>query len=131
MRHRVLASSLAAVGASALLFALAPSTPAQEGDNPLDSVLSPGDEAAPSQAGGDVLNCDNFTFQEDAQDELNRDPSDPNGLDAHPGPADGNDQAGGDGIACEDLPHRPSAAAEEPAPAEPPTPVRGTARFTG
>src|SRR5215216_6536346 len=99
MRHRVLAGSLAAVGASALLFALAPSTPAQEGDNPLDSGLSPGGEAAPSQAGGDVLNCDSFTFQEDAQDELNRDPSDPNGLDAHAGPADGNDQAGGDGIA--------------------------------
>ena len=130
MKHRVLAGSLAAMGASALLFALAPSTPAQEGDNPLDSVLSPGGEAAPSQAVGD-LNCGNFTFQEDAQDELNRDPSDPNGLDAHPGPADGNDQAGGDGIACEDLPHRPSTSAGEPAPAEPPAPVRGTARFTG
>ena len=131
MRHRVLAGSLAAVGASALLFALAPATPAQEGGNPLDSVLSPGAEVAPSQAGGDVLNCGNFTFQEDAQDELNRDPSDPNGLDAHPGPADGNDQAGGDGIACESLPQRPSASDEEGASAEAATPVRGTARFTG
>jgi hypothetical protein len=131
MRHRVLAGSMAAMGASALLFALAPATPAQEGGNPLDSVLSPGGEAAQSQAGGDVLNCGDFTFQEDAQDELNRDPSDPNGLDAHPGPADGNDQAGGDGIACEDLPHRPSASGEEGASAEAAIPVRGTARFTG
>jgi hypothetical protein len=128
-RHRVLAGSLAAVGASALLFALAPASPAQDGGNPLDSVLSPGDKAAPSQAGGDALNCGNFTFQEDAQDELNRDPSDPNGLDSHPGAADGNDQAGGDGIACEDLPHRPSASAGDAA--EPAAPVRATARFTG
>jgi hypothetical protein len=120
MKHRVLAGSLAAMGASALLFALAPATPAQEGDNPLDSVLSPGAPSAPAQEGGD-LDCGDFEFQEDAQAVYDQDPSDPNGL-------DGNDN---DGIACEDLPHRPSAAAEEPASAEAPAPVRGTPRFTG
>jgi hypothetical protein len=43
--------------------------------------------------GGD-LDCNDFQFQEDAQAELERDPSDPHGL-------DGNDN---DGIACESLP---------------------------
>ena len=46
-------------------------------------------------AAQDVLNCTDFTYQEDAQAEFNRDPSDPNNLD------DDND-----GIACEDLPSR-------------------------
>src|SRR5215203_4330791 len=82
-------------------------------------------------SGAQSLNCPDFQFQEDAQEVLDQDPSDPNGLDAHPGPADGNDQAGGDGIACEDLPHRPSASGEEGASAEAATPVQGTARFTG
>ena len=50
----------------------------------------------PVEAGAqDIFNCDNFRSQEEAQAELNRDPSDPNGLDA-----DGN------GIACEELPSR-------------------------
>ncbi|MFF4505171.1 hypothetical protein [Streptomyces sp. NPDC001401] len=44
------------------------------------------------------LDCNNFTFQEDAQAEFNRDPSDPFRLDAD-----------NDGIACEWLPHRGSA----------------------
>ncbi|WP_431925608.1 excalibur calcium-binding domain-containing protein [Amycolatopsis tucumanensis] len=46
----------------------------------------------------DIYNCDDFTYQEDAQAILDQDPSDPHGL-------DGNDN---DGIACESLPHKPS-----------------------
>ena len=42
------------------------------------------------------LNCSNFTYQEDAQAEYNKDTSDPNGL-------DGDDN---DGRACESLPSR-------------------------
>lgn len=49
--------------------------------------------AAPSQA--QDLDCPDFDFQEDAQDELDKDRSDPNGLDRDK-----------DGIACETLPHR-------------------------
>jgi len=44
------------------------------------------------------LDCSNFAFQEDAQSEFNRDPSDPHRLDE--------DQGSDDGIACEVLPHR-------------------------
>jgi hypothetical protein len=116
MKHRVLAGSLATIGASTLLFVLAPVAPAQEG-GPLD-FLSP---AAPAQEGGD-LNCADFEFQEDAQAVYDQDPSDPNGLDGD-----------NDGIACEELPSRgtsaePAAPEGEPSAA---TPVRGTARFTG
>lgn len=46
------------------------------------------------------LDCRDFTFQEDAQAVFNRDPSDPFRLDADH-----------DGIACEELPHRPSPSA--------------------
>lgn len=42
------------------------------------------------------LDCKDFKYQEDAQQVYNRDPSDPNRLDADH-----------DGIACEDNPHRP------------------------
>lgn len=42
------------------------------------------------------LDCSDFAFQEDAQAELDADPTDPNGL-------DGNDD---DGLACESLPSR-------------------------
>jgi Excalibur calcium-binding domain len=41
----------------------------------------------------DVLNCDDFNSQAEAQAELRRDPSDPNGLDE--------DDGADDGIACE------------------------------
>src|SRR5215213_9666794 len=44
-------------------------------------------------AAQDILNCSSFATQEEAQAELDRNPSDPNGL-------DGDD----DGSACEDLP---------------------------
>jgi hypothetical protein len=44
-------------------------------------------------AAQDVLNCSDFTYQEEAQAEYDIDPSDPNNLDAD-----------NDGIACEELP---------------------------
>jgi hypothetical protein len=124
MKRRAFAGSLVGLGASILLFAFAPATSAQDG-GPVDPVL--GQVVPQQQGGGNVLNCEDFPFQEDAQDELNRDPGDPNGLDAHPGPADGNDQAGGDGIACESRPRRGTSASTGSAPA----PVRSPARFTG
>ncbi|MGW3095184.1 excalibur calcium-binding domain-containing protein [Streptomyces sp. NPDC001102] len=54
------------------------------------------------------FNCSDFVFQEDAQAVFNSDPSDPNRLDAD-----------NDGIACEDLPHRPAATATAAATAVP------------
>jgi hypothetical protein len=45
----------------------------------------------------DELDCSDFTYQEDAQDVYNADPSDPNMLDDD-----------GDGVACETLPSRPA-----------------------
>jgi hypothetical protein len=53
----------------------------------------------------DDLNCEDFTYQEQAQAVFDQDPSDPNGLDAD-----------NDGIACESLPHRPEGTTPEPAP---------------
>ncbi len=50
--------------------------------------------AAPSNTlAQDVFNCDDFDTQQEAQDELNANPSDPNGLDGD-----------SDGVACESLP---------------------------
>jgi LPXTG-motif cell wall-anchored protein len=48
--------------------------------------------------------CKDFSSQAAAQAYLRAHPSDTSGLDAKPGPADHNDQAGGDGIACESNP---------------------------
>jgi hypothetical protein len=57
-------------------------------------------------------NCDDFASQAEAQAHLDADPSDPDGLDALPGPADGNDDpdAGGhgDGQACESFNYAPA-----------------------
>jgi hypothetical protein len=52
----------------------------------------------------DDQNCSDFPSQAAAQAHLRAKPSDPDGLDGNPGPADGNDHAGGDGIACEQNP---------------------------
>src|SRR6266508_5543570 len=60
--------------------------------------------AGPAMAQADDQNCSDFASQAEAQQHLRADPSDPDGLDAKPGPADSNDQAGGDGIACESNP---------------------------
>jgi uncharacterized surface anchored protein len=51
---------------------------------------------APAHAQSD-RDCGDFTYQEDAQDVLEEDSSDPNRLDGD-----------NDGIACEDLPSRPT-----------------------
>ncbi|MDD7926143.1 excalibur calcium-binding domain-containing protein [Actinomycetospora chibensis] len=59
------------------------------------AAVGPGTGAA-FAAGSDVKNCDDFQYQEDAQDEYNDDTTDPNKL-------DGNDD---DGRACESLPSR-------------------------
>lgn len=52
------------------------------------------------------LDCRDFAFQEDAQAVLNQDPSDPHRLDEDQGPDDG--------IACEALPRRGTAAGTQP-----------------
>ncbi|MCD9877684.1 excalibur calcium-binding domain-containing protein [Streptomyces guryensis] len=61
------------------------------------------------------LDCRDFAFQEDAQAVLNRNPSDPFRLDADH-----------DGIACEDLPHRPSPSATVTPTALTPAPATAT-----
>ena len=53
---------------------------------------------------GDLYDCDDFTYQEEAQRVYDRDPSDPYGLDGPIGEA----SDGIRGVPCEDLPHRPS-----------------------
>jgi LPXTG-motif cell wall-anchored protein len=53
----------------------------------------PTEDPTPSPGPGDVLNCEDFTTQSEAQAVLDADLSDPNRLDAD-----------GDGIACETLP---------------------------
>jgi hypothetical protein len=56
--------------------------------------------------------CDDFQYQEEAQAVYDRDPSDPHGLDGPVGEA----FDGVEGVACEELPHRPGSGqgAEEP-----------------
>jgi hypothetical protein len=58
---------------------------------------------AGAQETGDTRRCDDFQFQEEAQAVFDRDPSDPHGLDGPIGEA----FDGVEGVACEDLPHRP------------------------
>lgn len=48
----------------------------------------------------DVLNCDDFSSQADAQESLRDNPDDPDGLDGPPGQP----STGTPGVACEDLP---------------------------
>jgi hypothetical protein len=70
---------------------------------------------AQSPQEGDLYDCDDFTYQEEAQAVYDRDPSDPYGLDADD-----------DGIACEDLPPRPNSgdpADDQYGPKTPPGPV--------
>ncbi len=70
----------------------------------LVAVVAAAALATPAWAQANDQNCSDFASQAAAQAHLRADPSDPDGLDARPGPADGNDQAGGDGIACESNP---------------------------
>jgi hypothetical protein len=59
---------------------------------------------AQSPQEGDLYDCEDFTYQEEAQAVYDRDPSDPYGLDGPIGEA----FDGIEGVACEDLPHRPN-----------------------
>ncbi|MFC4948578.1 excalibur calcium-binding domain-containing protein [Pseudonocardia sp. GCM10023141] len=58
------------------------------------------------------VDCSDFTYQEEAQAVLDADPSDPNRL-------DGGSNGSGDGIACQSLPHLPTAVTTTPAQAAP------------
>ncbi len=64
------------------------------------------------------LDCRDFAFQEEAQAEFDRDPSDPNRLDEDQGPDDG--------IACEALPSRNSVGTATAAPLRPTEPGQVT-----
>jgi hypothetical protein len=64
-------------------------------------LLTPAAAQSPSE--GDLYDCDDFKYQEDAQKVFDRHPGDPYGLDGPIGPA----SEGTPGVACEDLPHRP------------------------
>jgi hypothetical protein len=78
---------------------------------------------AQSPQEGDLYDCDDFRSQEDAQRVYDRDPSDPDGLDGPIGEASDGIQ----GVACEDLAHRPnsggSAADDQYPPKTPPADV--------
>jgi hypothetical protein len=58
--------------------------------------------SAQSEEEGDLYDCDDFQYQEDAKRVFNRHPGDPYGLDGPIGPA----FEGKKGVDCEDLPHR-------------------------
>lgn len=61
---------------------------------------------------GDIYNCSHFSYQEEAEEYLHKWPTDPSRLDGDH-----------DGIACEELPHRPLALPAPVTPAPVPTPV--------
>ena len=62
---------------------------------------------------GDLYDCEDFTYQEQAQRVYDRDPSDPYGLDGPIGEA----SDGIKGVPCEDLPHRPTSGGDGGGPA--------------
>jgi len=64
---------------------------------------------AQSPQEGDLYDCEDFKYQEDAQKVFERHPGDPYGLDGPIGPA----SDGRPGVACENLPHRPTSAGEQ------------------
>ncbi|MFJ7071853.1 hypothetical protein [Streptomyces sp. NPDC098781] len=80
-------------------------------------ITGPAAHAAPA---GDELDCRDFTFQEDAQAEFDRNRDDPHRLDQ--------DHGADDGVACEVLPHRggfvPPAPTQTPLPTLSPLPTR-------
>ena len=63
----------------------------------------------------DQFDCEDFQFQDDAQAVFNQDRSDPHGLDGQPGEA----FEGVEGVACEELPHRPGSGQRAQDPASP------------
>ncbi|WP_228472799.1 hypothetical protein [Streptomyces cyaneochromogenes] len=83
-------------------------------------VVTAGPAVQVAHARGD-LDCSDFSFQEDAQAEFNRDRNDPNRLD------DDHGRGRDDDIACEDLPRRvsPVAPIATPPPTVSPLPTRG------
>src|SRR5829696_8309562 len=68
---------------------------------------------AQSPQEGDLYDCEDFTYQEQAQRVYDRDPSDPYGLDGPIGEA----SDGINGVPCEDLPHRPTSGGDGGGPA--------------
>ncbi len=64
-------------------------------------LLTPAEAQSPAE--GDLYDCSDFQYQEDAQKVFDQHPGDPYGLDGPIGPA----YEGKKGVACEDLPHRP------------------------
>ena len=70
----------------------------------LEDVIRPTTPAAAqSVSQGDLYDCSDFTYQEQAQRVYNQHPGDPYGLD---GPR-GSTPEGQPGVACESLPHQP------------------------
>ena len=67
---------------------------------PIPDEPEPSTTTTSTSAPTDVVDCDDFATQPEAQAELDRDPTDPNRLDGD-----------GDGVACEDLPSGTSAVA--------------------
>ena len=65
-----------------------------------ESLAEPREAEAQSPAQGDRYDCEDFTYQEEAQRVYDRDPSDPYGLDGQIGEA----YEGIQGVACEELP---------------------------
>jgi hypothetical protein len=79
---------------------------------------------AQSVAEGDRYDCEDFTYQEEAQRVYDQDPSDPYGLDGQIGEA----FEGIQGVACEELPSRSGGGGTGP---PPPTPPRDLLRSGG
>jgi len=66
----------------------------------LEDLVRP---TTPVRAQDDLYDCKDFTYQEEAQSVYDQDTSDPYGLDGPQGAA----YTGEQGVACEELPHRP------------------------
>lgn len=79
-------------------------------------LLAPAE--AQSVAEGDRYDCEDFTYQEQAQRVYDRDPSDPYGLDGQIGGA----FEGIQGVACEELPSQPGGGGGGSTGPPPPTP---------
>jgi hypothetical protein len=84
----------------------------------LQDVVDP-TTPAEAQAQTDLFRCDDFTYQEEAQEVYDQDTSDPHGLDGPIGEAFDGEQ----GVACEDLPHRPGGPVTTPEPTSSPPPI--------
>src|SRR5215211_4083079 len=70
-----------------------------------ESLAEPSVAEAQSPAEGDRYDCEDFTYQEQAQRVYDQHPGDPYGLDGPIGDA----SEGQPGVACEELPSRPTA----------------------